>query len=90
MPSGEGIRIETGYGEGTTVPVYYDPMIAKIIASASTRDAAIEHLRRALAQTHIAGVKTNIPFLRRALDDAQFTSGHVHTGIAAELANHRT
>jgi len=90
MPSGEGIRVETGYGQGTTVPVYYDPMIAKIIASASTRDAAIEHLRRALAQTLIEGVKTNIPFLRRVLDNAQFTSGHVHTGMAALLTNYRT
>jgi acetyl-CoA carboxylase, biotin carboxylase subunit len=77
-------------GSGVTVPIYYDPMIAKIIASVTTRDGAIDRLRQALEQTLITGVKTNIPFLRRVLDDAQFISGNVHTGITAELVNQRT
>ena len=84
-PAGEGIRIETGYREGNVVTPYYDPMIAKVIASAPTREAAISRLRLALEGFEIAGIKSNIPFLVAVLGSQSFQAGQVHTGLAADI-----
>lgn len=89
FPSGHGIRIETGFAEGGTVTPFYDPMIAKIIVHAEDRISAINALIAALDATVIEGVKHNIPFIRMVLDSDEFRSGHVHTGLGAEiLARH--
>ena len=85
LPSGPGIRVETGYAEGTTVTPYYDPMIAKLIVHADSRDAAIERLLQAIDASVIEGVKHNLPFVRRVLDSPEFRAGQVHTGLAAEI-----
>ncbi len=85
LPSGEGLRVETGYGEGARITPWYDPMIAKVIARADDRPAAIARLQAALVATDIAGVKTNIPFLLRVLANADFAAGRVHTGLAADV-----
>jgi acetyl-CoA carboxylase biotin carboxylase subunit len=84
-PVGHGIRVETGYREGMEVTPYYDPMIAKVIAHAGHRDAAIDKLLEALRQFDISGLKTNLPFLKKALDSAAFRAGNVHTGFTKEL-----
>ncbi|CAN5334614.1 biotin carboxylase N-terminal domain-containing protein [soil metagenome] len=84
-PATDGLRIETGYAAGARVTPYYDPMIAKLIAHADDRTGAIARLAQALRETQINGVKTNIPFLLRALAHPDFTAGRVHTGLAARI-----
>jgi 3-methylcrotonyl-CoA carboxylase alpha subunit len=79
----QDIRLETGVYEGAEVSPFYDPMIAKLVAHAPTRDGACELLARACAETDIYPIKTNAPFLWRALDDADFRSGDVDTGFIA-------
>jgi len=87
-PSGPGIRIDSGVEEGTAVPVQYDPMLAKLIASADTRDAAIARAAAALRRFPILGVRTNIPFLIKVLEHPAFRAGDLHTGfVDAHLAD---
>ncbi len=89
LPSGEGLRVETGYAQGNAVPIFYDPMVAKIIAHGRTRNEAMQRLADALARTRIEGVKTNLPFLRKVLAHSDFASGGVHTGLAADIVAQR-
>jgi 3-methylcrotonyl-CoA carboxylase alpha subunit len=79
MPSGEGVRVDTGYRTGDVVSVYYDPMMAKVIAWGDTRAAAAEHLAEALRKTCIAGVKHNTGFLVRVLAHPDFMAGQLST-----------
>jgi acetyl-CoA carboxylase biotin carboxylase subunit len=85
FPSGEGLRVETGYAAGCRISTHYDPMIAKLIAHGRDRDEAIARLDAALAMTEVRGVKTNIPFMRQMLASEAFRSGQVHTGLTAEV-----
>ncbi|MGH7369795.1 MAG: acetyl-CoA carboxylase biotin carboxylase subunit [Candidatus Methylomirabilaceae bacterium] len=78
-PGGPGIRLESGIYEGCEVTIFYDPLIAKLIAWGRDRAEAIRRMRRALEEYAILGVKTSIPFHRRMLDDPQFLLGQVHT-----------
>jgi 3-methylcrotonyl-CoA carboxylase alpha subunit len=75
------LRIDTGVREGDAVSHYYDPMIAKVIARGSNRDAAIARMRDALAAFTIEGVETNLVFLRRVLAHPAFVAGEVTTGF---------
>jgi acetyl/propionyl-CoA carboxylase alpha subunit len=76
-----GIRIDSGFTEGDEVPVYYDPLLAKVIATAETREQAVSRLSAALRAFPILGIRTNIPFLLRILDHPRFQSGNVDTGF---------
>ena len=76
-----GVRIDSGVGEGSDVPVHYDPIIAKVIASAETRPLAMARLSAALRAFPILGVRTNVPFLLRVLEDASFQRGEMDTGF---------
>ena len=76
-----GVRIDSGVVEGGDVSVHYDPMLAKVIASAETRDAAIARLAAALRAFPILGIRTNIPFLLRILEHPRFRAGDVDTGF---------
>ena len=67
IPEMPNLRVDTGARAGTNVTVYYDPMIAKLIAWGEDRDAAIQTMHAALEGIIVEGVKTNIPFLRRSL-----------------------
>jgi acetyl-CoA carboxylase biotin carboxylase subunit len=78
-PSGPGIRIDSGIYEGYEVPLYYDPIVAKLIAWGQDRGEAIGRMRRALREYAIVGVKTSIPFHHRILDHPQFQKGEFHT-----------
>jgi acetyl/propionyl-CoA carboxylase alpha subunit len=78
-PCQPGLRIDSGVAEGGAVSVHYDPMLAKVIASAETRDAAIARLAAALRRYPILGVTTNIPFLLRILESAPFRDGRIDT-----------
>lgn len=80
MPSGEGIRVDTGYTRGQTVTPYYDPMLAKLIVHGADRSQAIARLDEALRNTVIEGVETNIGFLRNILAHKDFQAGQAHTG----------
>jgi len=84
-PEGEGIRVDTGYAEGRDVTPHYDPMIAKVIVRAATREAAIDRLIEALGGFDIQGLKHNIPAVINILRSEQFRSGRVHTGIIGEV-----
>ena len=80
-PSGPGIRIDSGVVEGAEVPVQYDPMLAKLIAWAPSRDAAIARAVAALRDFPILGVRTNIGFLINVLEHPAFRAGDLHTGF---------
>jgi acetyl-CoA carboxylase biotin carboxylase subunit len=69
------------------VTPHYDPLLAKVIAHAATRDAAITSLATALRGFEIEGVRCNIPFLLAVLADSRFAAGDVHTGLAADIAS---
>ena len=77
----DGIRIDTGVRQYDEITPYYDPMIAKVIAHAPTRDAALDRLDLALERTVIAGPKTNLRFLRALCADAEFREGRFDTGL---------
>jgi acetyl-CoA carboxylase biotin carboxylase subunit len=79
MPSGTGIRVDTGVGEGSMVPPYYDSMIAKLIVRGSTRDEAIDRLVTALAGFEIGGISTNIPLLSAIAGHDDFRANRVGT-----------
>jgi 3-methylcrotonyl-CoA carboxylase alpha subunit len=76
-----GVRVDAGVVEGGEVTVHYDPMIAKVIASGETREAARHRLVTALRSFPILGVRTNVPFLINILEHPRFVSGHVDTGF---------
>ena len=86
LPSGEGIRIESGVEAGTTVSVHYDPLLLKLVAHGATRAQALERMDRALATCVIEGPKTTIPFLRRIVASDEFGSGRVHTQLLEQGA----
>jgi acetyl-CoA carboxylase biotin carboxylase subunit len=80
-PQGPGIRIDSGVREGTEITVNYDPLLAKLTVHAETRTAAIERARAALRAFPVLGIRTNIPFLGRILDDDAFRAGHIDTAF---------
>ena len=80
-PSGPGIRVDSGVEEGTEVPVHYDPMLAKLIAWAETREAAIARAASGLRAFPILGVRTNVAFLLRTIEHPAFRAGDLHTGF---------
>ena len=76
-----GVRIDSGVIEGSEIPVRYDPLIAKVIATAESRPLAINRLVSALRAFEIGGVRTNIAFLIRILDDPAFRDAAIDTGF---------
>jgi acetyl-CoA/propionyl-CoA carboxylase biotin carboxyl carrier protein len=80
-PRGPGIRVDSGLAAGTAVGSDYDPMLAKVIAHAADRPAALRALDRALADTAVLGVTTNVEFLRFLLADPDVVAGRLDTGL---------
>jgi 3-methylcrotonyl-CoA carboxylase alpha subunit len=80
-PRMPGVRVDAGVTEGSDVPVYYDPMIAKVVATAETRELARRRLATALQEFDIQGVRTNIPFLMRILEAPAFLDGSLDTAF---------
>jgi acetyl/propionyl-CoA carboxylase alpha subunit len=74
-----GVRIDSGIGDAADVPVYYDPLLAKVIASGESRELARKRLVTALREFAILGLVTNIPFLCRVLEHPQFIAGDIDT-----------
>jgi acetyl-CoA carboxylase, biotin carboxylase subunit len=80
-PSGPGIREDSGMYEGWTVPMDYDPLLAKLIGYGSDREQAIARLTRALDEYFVGGIKTNISLFRRILSDPDFRAAKLDTGF---------
>jgi acetyl-CoA carboxylase, biotin carboxylase subunit len=80
-PSGPGIRRDSGMYEGWTVPMDYDPLLAKLIGYGTDREQAISRLTRALSEYFVGGIKTNISLFRRILRDPDFRAGKLDTGF---------
>jgi len=78
-PKGPGVRVDGGFASGDEVPPFYDSLLMKVIASAETRDAALDRLDAALASTAILGVKGNVAFLRRVIADPDFRAARLST-----------
>ncbi|HEX9900426.1 MAG TPA: acetyl-CoA carboxylase biotin carboxylase subunit [Candidatus Methylomirabilis sp.] len=78
-PGGAGVRIETGIYKGYEVPVYYDPLIAKLITWGRDRPEAAQRMRRALMEYSVQGIKTTIPFHQRVMADPDFLRGDIDT-----------
>ena len=80
-PVSDNVRLDAAVVAGDEISAHYDPMIAKLIVRGPTRDIAIRKLHSALGHYHIAGVVTNINFLRRICDNESFVAGQVETGF---------
>jgi acetyl-CoA carboxylase biotin carboxylase subunit len=78
-PTGNGVRVDDGFEQGMNIPIYYDPMIAKLIVHAENREAAIQKMTRAIDDYRIAGVETTLSFCRFAINHEAFTSGKFDT-----------
>ncbi len=83
-PSGPGVRVDSSLQAGTVVGSDYDPMLSKVIAHGADRDEALAELERALAQTTVLGVQTNIEFLRFLLADERVQAGDLDTALLEE------
>jgi acetyl-CoA carboxylase biotin carboxylase subunit len=84
IPTGPGIRHDGGTYDGWTVPVHYDPMLAKLVAWGSTRQVAIDRMQRALHEYRVEGPATCIEFHRRVMAHPAFRRGDLHTGFLEE------
>jgi acetyl-CoA carboxylase biotin carboxylase subunit len=84
-PSGPGVRLDSGIYPGWTVPLDYDPMLAKVVVWSESRERSIERMLRALGEYHIGGIRTNIPLFRVILKDPAFREGDLHTGYLDAL-----
>ena len=84
-PGGIGIRVESGVADNSLVPMHYDSLVAKLIAIGASREEAIRRMRTALAEYQVGGIKTNIPFHQRILQDPDFLAGNIHTKYLDEF-----
>jgi acetyl/propionyl-CoA carboxylase alpha subunit len=78
-PKGPGVRVDDGYEQGQDIPIFYDPMIAKLIVHAPTRDEAIERLCRVIDEYYIRGIKTTLSFGKWAVRTEPFRTGKFDT-----------
>jgi acetyl-CoA carboxylase biotin carboxylase subunit len=85
LPQGPGIRNDNGVYAGYTVPVYYDPMLSKLICHAGTRGEAIDRMLRALQEYRVAGIQTTIPFFTFLMQHPDFRSANFDTGFLDRL-----
>jgi acetyl-CoA carboxylase biotin carboxylase subunit len=86
VPGGPGVRDDTGVYEGWEVPVHYDPLLSKLSVWAETRDAAIERMRRAVAEYRVLGIRTTLGFFERVLSHPRFRAGELDTAFVSRLA----
>jgi acetyl-CoA carboxylase biotin carboxylase subunit len=89
-PQDPAIRVETGYGEGRDVTPHYDPLLAKVIVHAATREQAADRLAEALGEFAIEGLKHNIPAVLAVLKSEAFRAGRVHTGLIPEVLGRKS
>ena len=90
MPSGPGIRLDNGVYQGWTVPMEYDPLLAKLAVWAPSRLEGISRMARALEECYIGGIKNNIGFFSALMRDPEFAAGEIHTGFIADFLARRS
>jgi acetyl-CoA carboxylase, biotin carboxylase subunit len=88
-PLGPGVRIDGAIYEGWTVPMEYDPLLAKLVVWSARREDTTDRMIRALREYDIGGIRTNIGFFRQILEDEEFRAGNLHTGFIEELLKRR-
>ena len=79
IPKAEGIRVDDGFTEGMEIPIYYDPMIAKLVVHAEDRKQAIQLMKEAITNYNIEGIKTTLPFGQFVMNEPHFISGDIDT-----------
>jgi acetyl-CoA carboxylase, biotin carboxylase subunit len=89
VPSGPGVRDDSGATAGLDVPIFYDPMISKLAVWADNRPHAIARMRRAIGEYLVAGIKTTVPFFGWLLAQPEFGDGRFHTAYLDEVLNAR-
>ncbi len=77
IPSGPGVRVDDGFGKGSEISIYYDPLISKLVCWSGDRKSAIDRMKRALGEYRIAGVINNITFLKAVFADEKFGKGEI-------------
>lgn len=87
LPTGEGIRVDNGIDEGMDVPIYYDPMLAKLITYGKTREEAIHIMLKAIANYKIKGIETTLPFGKFVFEHEAFLSGNFDTHFVKKYYN---
>jgi acetyl-CoA/propionyl-CoA carboxylase biotin carboxyl carrier protein len=87
LPVGDSVRVDDGFSAGMEVTSAFDPMLAKLIIHGQTRDVAIERARRAIADTLILGLTTNVDYLGRIIAHPAFAAGRIHTGFISQYGN---
>ncbi|MFL6451025.1 MAG: acetyl/propionyl/methylcrotonyl-CoA carboxylase subunit alpha [Bryobacteraceae bacterium] len=80
-PGGPGVRVDGGVYQGWTVPLEYDPLLAKLTVWGETRQIAIERMGRALAEYRVGGITTNLPLFEEIMKDESFRAGRLDTGF---------
>ncbi|XMO85730.1 acetyl-CoA carboxylase biotin carboxylase subunit [Algibacter sp. AS12] len=79
IPEGKGIRVDNGFEEGMDIPIYYDPMLAKLITFSKTREEAIQLMIKAIENYHVKGIETTLPFGKYVCEHEAFRSGNFDT-----------
>jgi acetyl-CoA carboxylase biotin carboxylase subunit len=83
-PQGPGVRVDDGFEQGMDIPIYYDPMIAKLVTTGATRQEAIDRMLRAIAEYQITGIETTLPFGAFVLKHPAFVSGNFDTNFVRD------
>ena len=79
IPEGEGVRVDDGYEQGMEIPIYYDPMLAKLITYGKDRNEALQRMKEAIKAYKIEGIQTTIPFGKFVFEHESFVSGNFDT-----------
>ena len=87
LPFGENIRVDNGFEQGMDIPIYYDPMLAKLITYGDTREEAIQLMIKAIAEYHVEGVQTTLPFGKFVFEHEAFRSGNFDTHFVKKYYN---
>lgn len=86
-PKGNGVRVDDGFEQGMEIPIYYDPMIAKLITYGKTREEAMDRMIRAIDEYHITGIKTTLAFGKFVMQHEAFRSGNFNTHFVSKYFN---
>ena len=87
LPVGENIRVDNGFEQGMDIPIYYDPMLAKLITYGETREEAIQLMIKAIDNYHVEGVQTTLPFGKFVFEHEAFRSGNFDTHFVKKYYN---
>ncbi|WP_269223432.1 acetyl-CoA carboxylase biotin carboxylase subunit [Flavobacterium sp. IMCC34518] len=87
LPVGEGVRVDNGFEQGMDIPIYYDPMLSKLITYGKTREESIQLMLKAIDGYKIEGVQTTLPFGKFVFEHEAFRSGHFDTNFVKKYYN---